>query len=155
MAASLIQVGRTGEALPLIDECLQRAAGQLIDPEFAASVVELRLMHFAQTPDAADCRKLAETWEQLGLSDPDSLYKAACLRAVTAAVIRAADPSEPAAQDANAEADRAMDWLQKAAAGYKNAAQLAQDKDLEFLRTRVDFQRLHAALAAGQKNDPK
>jgi len=74
---------------------------------------------------------------------------AACFRAVTAAVIRADDQSEDAAKDAAAEADRAMDWLKQAvAAGFKNAAHMKQDTDLEALRTREDFKQLIAELEA-------
>jgi hypothetical protein len=48
-----------------------------------------------------------------------------------------------------------MEWLHKAvAAGYSNAAQLAQDKDLGALRSREDFQKLLAELAAGQISAP-
>ncbi|HVC95981.1 MAG TPA: hypothetical protein VND64_19995 [Pirellulales bacterium] len=68
---------------------------------------------------------------------------------MTAAVIRADDQSEDAAKDAAAEADRAMDWLKQAvAAGFKNAAHMKQDTDLEALRTREDFKQLIAELEA-------
>ena len=56
--------------------------------------------------DCADCRATAEMWEKHKRTDADSLYDAACMRAVTAAVLRASDRSE-----STAEADRAMAWL--------------------------------------------
>jgi hypothetical protein len=46
-----------------------------------------------------------------------------------------------------------MDWLKKAvAAGFKDAAHMTQDTDLDVLRDRADFQKLAAQLeAAGEK----
>jgi len=41
------------------------------------------------------------------------------------------------------------------AAGFTNAAHLAADKDLDALRQRDGFQKLQAALEAGQKKDPR
>ena len=81
------------------------------------------------------------------VTDPDSLYKSACLRAVVAAVLRAADTSRSAAKDADVEADRAMAWLKQAAsAGYKDAAHLQKDNDPDSLRPREDFKQLVAEL---------
>ena len=59
-------------------------------------------------------------------------------------------------KDAAAEADKAMQWLQKAiAAGYKDVSQLAKDKDLDFLRERDDFKKLLAELEPSQKSESK
>jgi hypothetical protein len=80
------------------------------------------------------------------------------MRAVTAAVIKvdAKTPAADAARLAREEADRAMAWLQKAiAAGYKDAAHMMKDKDLNALRDREDFKKLLADLEATQKTDPK
>ena len=44
---------------------------------------------------------------------------------------------------ANEEVERAMAWLkQAAAAGYKDATEIKEDKDLDPLRERADFKRL-------------
>ena len=97
---------------------------------------------------AADCRRAAETWERLGRSDPESLYTAARFRAVTAAALRAADQSPAGARPAEAEADRALAWLERAvAAGYRDAANMATDHDLDALRHRADFKELLARLS--------
>src|SRR5262249_52423573 len=89
------------------------------------------------------CRQTAEMWENLKRTDADSLYHAARMRAVTAAVFRAADKSPTGGKQADAEADRAIVWLKQAvAAGYKNAAHMNQDKDLAALRDRADFMKL-------------
>ena len=68
-------------------------------------------------------------------------------REPTAAVLRAADTPCTGGKEAYAEADRAMAWLKQAiAAGYRNAAHIAKDKDLDALRDRADFISLTAAL---------
>ena len=138
-----------GEALPIVDECLRLAAGKVVHPDLIPGLIDVRLRHFAKCNDAAGCRATAEMWEDLKRSDAGSLYNAACFRAVTAAVIRAGNESEDAAKDAAADADRAMDWLKPAvAAGYKDAAHMKQDTDLEALRGREDFKQLIAELEA-------
>jgi hypothetical protein len=50
-----------------------------------------RLRKFGRRKDPVGCRQTAEMWEKLNRADADSLYNAACMRAVTAAVLRAAD----------------------------------------------------------------
>jgi hypothetical protein len=110
-------------------------------------VLGLRLRLFEKTRDAAGCRQTAEMWEKLNRSDAGSLYNAACMRAVTAAVFRAAGQPSASNQHADAEADRAIAWLKQAiAAGYKNAAHMKKDKDLDVLRDRADFTRLMTAM---------
>ncbi len=151
VAANLINLGRGAEAVPIIDECLRLAAGKRDAPPFLG-LANLRLRHFEAAKDVAGCRATAELWEGMKLTDPSSLYNAACYRAVTAAVLRATDPSPAGAKVADAEADRAMEWLRRAvAAGYRNAANLQSDKDLDALRGREDFR----ALAAGLATRPK
>jgi hypothetical protein len=96
------------------------------------------------------CRQTAEMWEKLNYPGADSLYDAACYRAVTATVLRAADPSPAGAKQADAEAEKAMAWLKLAVAfGYEDAAHMQKDKDLDALREREDFKRLLAQVAAG------
>jgi serine/threonine protein kinase/tetratricopeptide (TPR) repeat protein len=149
VAESLVQLERGAEAVPVIDECWQRAAGKQVHPKLLLRLMSLRLRHFQKRKDAAGCRQTAELWENLKRTDAGSLYNAACLRAVTAAVLREADKSPANAQQADAEADRAMAWLaQSVNAGFKNAAHMKQDKDLDALRDRPDFVNLVAALPA-------
>jgi serine/threonine protein kinase len=118
-----------------------------------ASVQKLlfaRLSKGAMRKDAAVCRETAEMWERLKWTDAASLYNAACMRAVTAAALRATSQSPAVAHQADAEADRAMVWLKQAiAAGYNNAAHMAKDSDLDALRDREDFRKLMAELKAG------
>jgi tetratricopeptide (TPR) repeat protein len=145
VAHSLVQLGRASEALPIIDECARRAAaGKPCRRRLLRAVMDLRLRHFEKTRDAAGCRQTAELWESLKRTDADSLYTAARLRAVTAAVLRQADKSQ-----ADTEADRAMAWLKQAiAAGYRHVADMKQDRDLDALRDRADFTKLVTTLPA-------
>jgi tetratricopeptide (TPR) repeat protein len=150
VARSLVQLERGAEAVPVVDECVRRAAGKVVPSGLLPGVVDLRLRHFEKARDAAGCRQTAELWESLKRTDAHGLYNAACYRAVTAAVCRAADTSPEGGQQADAEAERAMAWLKQAvAAGLKNAAHLKQDKDLDALRDRADFTQLLASLQAG------
>jgi hypothetical protein len=143
LAESLETLGRGAEAVPIIDECIRRAAFRDVQADVLPGVMVVRLRHFQKAGDAAGCRQTAERWEGLKRAGPDSLYDAACMRAVTAAVLRAADPSPAGARQAEAEASRAMAWLKQAvAAGYNNAAHMRRDSDLDALRDRGDFREL-------------
>jgi hypothetical protein len=113
-------------------------------------------LHFAKLNDAAGCRATAEMWEKSQRADAASLYDAACYRAATAAVIGQSDRSPDGAKKAGAEADQAMVWLQKAvAAGYRDAAQMANDAELYALRDRKDFKKLVADLEASKTKDKR
>jgi serine/threonine protein kinase/tetratricopeptide (TPR) repeat protein len=156
VAKNLVKLDRGAEALPIIDECVQRAAGKDVDPDLFSGVMDLRLRHFEKKKDAAGCRATAKMWEKLKRTDAGSLYDASCMRAVTAAMIRAADKSAAAAKEAGVEADRSMAWLKQAvAAGYNDAAHMKQDTDLDALRQRPDFQKLLAELEAGKGKKKK
>jgi serine/threonine protein kinase len=148
VAMILVKLDRAVEAVPVIDECVPRAAGKPLPPQLVPQLVDLRLRHFANIKDATGCRGTAEMWEKLKPTNADSLYTAACMRAVTAAVIKK-DPTIPSAEAsrlATEEADRAMEWLRKAAAaGYKNVEHMLKDKDLDALRDREDLKELLAA----------
>ena len=88
-------------------------------------------------------------WEKLNRPDAVSLYNAASFRAVTAAV-QAKTPGADATRLAQDDADRAMQWLHKAVqAGYKDAAHMKKDTDLDPLREREDFKKLLAELEKG------
>ena len=122
---------------------MQRANGKVVNPRMVPTVMDIRLRHFARAKDPAGCRATAERWEALKRTDAGSLYGAACMRAVTAAVLRAQDNSETATKDAAAEDDQAMTWLQKAVtAGFRNTGLVNRDRDLDALRGRSDFRKL-------------
>jgi serine/threonine protein kinase/tetratricopeptide (TPR) repeat protein len=147
LAEDLVKLDRSAEAVPFIDELVQRETRKRIVPSLLPGVMILRLRHFEKAREATGCRQTAEMWENLNRTDADSLYNAACMRAVTAAVLRASDTSPEGAKRADAETDRAMTWLKQAvAAGYKNVAHMKQDTDLDALRDRADFTKLVTTL---------
>ncbi len=85
-------------------------------------------------------------WKKLNRPDAESQFNAACYRAITAGV-QAKTPGADAARLAKDDADRAMQWLHKAVqAGYKDAAHMKKDTDLDPLRGRDDFKKLLAEL---------
>ena len=148
VAASLFKLNRGAEAILVIDECVARAAGKVVHARMIPGVIDLRLRHFQKTGDPAGCRATAEMWDKLNRTDAVSLYDAACWRAVTASV-QAKTPGTDAARLAQDDADRAMQWLHKAVqAGYKDAAHMKKDTDLDPLRDREDFKKLLAELEA-------
>ena len=132
VAQDLIKLDRGIDAVPLLDECLQRAVGKRIHRNFP-EVADYRLRHFEKAKDAEGCRTTAELWEKQQRTDAESLYQAAVCRAVTATVLKQVNaPGTRAAGLAKDEADRAMTWLKKAvAAGYDDVAQMKTGKDLD------------------------
>src|SRR5262249_18873840 len=144
------------EAIKLIDQVLERAAGKVVDPRLVPGVMHLRLQHFVKLGDPAGCRATAEKWEAFHRTDAAGLYDSACYRATPAAVIGLSDKSPDGAKEAGVEADRAMDWLQKAvAAGYRDASQMVADAELFALRERPDFKKLASELQAGEQKDKR
>jgi eukaryotic-like serine/threonine-protein kinase len=149
LAASLVSLDRSAEAVPLIDECVQYATRKVVDPRLIPGVMNLRLRHFEKMKDVAGVRLTAAMWEQLNRTDVESLYIAAQMRAIAAAVItndeKTADVD--ATRLAKQDADRAMVWLRQAvAAGYQNVELMKEDNDLIALRSREDFEMLLAEL---------
>jgi non-specific serine/threonine protein kinase/serine/threonine-protein kinase len=147
LAESLIKAGRGAEAVSLIDQCVRLASGKAVDPHVLPQVIDLRLRYFEKLKDPTGCRQTAAMWEQLKRTDVESLYKTACVHAVIASVLRAAGKSAATANQAETEADVAIAWLKQAiAAGYKDAAQLKKENDLNSLHNRDDFKKLVAEL---------
>jgi hypothetical protein len=147
LAESLVAANRIQEASPMVDECLRLVAGKNVDASVLFSAYDARLRICQKAKDAAGCRQMAESWEKLNRTDPDSLYTAACFRSITASLLRAADKSSGVTRPADDEANRAMVWLKQAiAAGFKDAAHMKKDKDLDALRGRDDFKKLLAEL---------
>jgi tetratricopeptide (TPR) repeat protein len=145
VAKCLVKLGRGAEAVPEIDDCLQRASGKPIDADLVPTLVEARLRYFETTKNGAGCRASAEMWERLGRTDSEALYQAACRRAVAATVFGATGN----ANQESAEAERALAWLAKAvAAGFKDLSRIKTDADLNVLRDRPDFKKIVADLEA-------
>jgi eukaryotic-like serine/threonine-protein kinase len=145
VASNLIKLDRGKEAVPVIDDCLERALRTPGDPRITPGLLDMRFRYFETAKDVAGCRQSAVLWENLGRTDGPGLYTAAAYRAALARLIRDGDKSPDAGKLADVEADRAMDWLKKAvAAGFYDKAKLVSDKDLQLLRNRADFRHLLA-----------
>ncbi|MGO9465807.1 MAG: tetratricopeptide repeat protein [Isosphaeraceae bacterium] len=146
LAISYVAMNRHQEALPLIDEFFPKANRLGLDPQLISSALALRTQCCQKLGDIGGCRSTAEMQEKLNRTDTQKLYNAACIRAVTAS-LQAKAKAPDAARLALEEADRAMAWLTKAvAAGWKDAAHMRKDPDLDSLRNREDFKKLLADL---------
>jgi tetratricopeptide (TPR) repeat protein len=146
VATQLFELQRGPEALAMSDEVFALATTLKVQPNLIG-LANRRCQYFAKLHDADGCRATAELWEKLKRTDNKSLFNAACYRAVTAGVIRTTDKSPDGAKAADAEADLAMGWLQKAVeAGYKKADKIETDSDLDDLRNRTDFQAIVVSL---------
>jgi tetratricopeptide (TPR) repeat protein len=156
MARDLIGLHRDAEAVPLVDECLNRAVGKRVTPAFS-HVAALRLHHFARAKNAEQCRVTAKLWEKQERTDASSLYQAAVCRAVTAAVLaRSTSDNTRTLGLAKDEADRAMAWLNKAVnAGYDDVLDVSTNHDLDILRNRADFKMLLADVEKKAKRKPE
>jgi tetratricopeptide (TPR) repeat protein len=152
LALSYADAGRYERALELHEEtlALQKAKLRPNDPamlETRLGIASIKVKVGRAVEAAADCRQAAEAFEKLNRTDSGSLYSAACFRAVLAAAVRAGNSSAESTKQANEDADRAMTWLKKAvAAGFHGAAYLTSDHDLDALRDRDDFKKLHSDL---------
>ena len=93
VAQDLIRLDRGAEAVPLLDECLQRAVGKHVHRYFN-EVADFRLRYFQKAKNAEECRTTAELWEKQQRTDAKSLYQAAVCRAVTAAVLKEANAAD-------------------------------------------------------------
>jgi tetratricopeptide (TPR) repeat protein len=153
LAISYAALNRHAEAIPFLDRVVAKVDLPGLDPRMWLSALALRMQCCQKLGDLAGCRASAEMFEKRNPADMASLYDAACYRALTAALqAKVKDPdAERLAQD---DADKAMSWLQKAvAAGWKNAAHMKKDTDLDALRDREDFRKVLAELEV--KTEPK
>jgi hypothetical protein len=102
-------------------------------------------------PAQAECGRAIQILSDIRPPSVGSLYNLACAHALLSAVAGTTGSGATAAQ-AQTEADRAMSLLRKAvAAGFRDAAHMRRDTDLDALRKRGDFLKLLAELEAKQK----
>jgi non-specific serine/threonine protein kinase/serine/threonine-protein kinase len=148
LAVSYGALYRLAEALPLAEEVLRHADEPGFPQRLFSPAVAVLIRCHRKAGDLARCRATTEMLVKRNLTDAESLYNAACYQAVTASLqAKATDPH--AAKLAKDDGDKAMAWLQKAvAAGWKDAAHMKTDTDLDILRDRDDFKKLMAELEA-------
>jgi hypothetical protein len=134
------------QAVKDLDFALQQPAAEvprLLDMRVRLLLKEQKLS--ASVESAAKMKKLAG-------DKVEQLYNAACAYALCAAA--ATDAKSPVTGGLGSEklAEQALVLLKQAVAkGFRNAAHMKQDKDLDALRDRADFQRLLAELEAAKR----
>jgi tetratricopeptide (TPR) repeat protein len=140
IAEVLVKMDKSADAIPIVDECVRRSAGEEVYPRLIPAVMDLRLRHFEKAADGAGCRATAEMWERLKRTDAESLLRAARFRAVTAKVVRQAGGNANSASMAAAETERAVEWLKRAITAGASKAQIDGDLDLApIFREHPDF----------------
>jgi tetratricopeptide (TPR) repeat protein len=137
-AVALGALGRHAEALANWDQAIPVA-----DPPNHALLRLYRAWTLARLKDHARATAEAGALVQGNKNiSPDTLHNVACIYAISAAAVRE-DPAR-----ASAYAARAVALLRQAIQkGYTDLASLKQDKDLDLLRQRADFQKLLSQLA--------
>jgi tetratricopeptide (TPR) repeat protein len=148
LATSYAAFRRLAEALALYEEArrLQRAKLGPDHPDTLRTMSNLA-NSYSECGRHAEALALREEAlklkkAKLGANHPatvGTIYDVACTHALMIAK----------ATDRGRQADLAMDWLRQAvAAGFKNAAHIKKDPDLDPLRDREDFKKLIAELEA-------
>lgn len=135
---------KAGQALKDLDFALQQPAAEvplLLDMRVRFLLKEQKLP--AAVGTAAKIKELAG-------NKPEQLYDAACAYALCAGAARNPVANAPGLEKL---AEEAMALMKQAVAkGYKDAAHMKQDKDLDALRERDDFKKLLAELEAAKKD---
>lgn len=138
----LFDMNRSGEAIPLIDTCLKRSVGEHANPNRVSAMYYLRCRHFKNQSKVKECQETFVDWEKRRLSRPDDQIYLSKAWSMMAALKREVEHA-PGVE----EADRAMEYLQKAqAGGWNKIRELETDKDFDSLRGRDDFRVLLAKL---------
>jgi len=153
-ADCLEALGRTEGALPALLAALKLAPDREDDPAATRQVLALRTRACQLRGDVAGCRDALRALERLKPADPESQFELSRCTARISATVRAADPSRTGAEQADADAARAMDWLKKAiVAGWKDRTKVETDPAFKALRGREDYKKVVAELA--EKSLPK
>lgn len=147
-ALCLWKLNRRADAVPVTDEYVRRAKGIQRQWQLIMGLLELRLRHFERAKDAAGCRTTAEMWEEQKLTEGIPMWRAAVMRAVTAAVAKK-DPKIPVAE-VEEQSNRAMLWLKQLDRARGVSAEQLENQEFDGLRDRDDFKELVLKLK-GQK----
>jgi tetratricopeptide (TPR) repeat protein len=104
--------------------------------------------------DSAAAKQMANKVRDLGWDLPADAYDAACTLSLCIPIVQKNDKASAEERDKQSAiyGDEAMTMLRDAVAkGFKNAAHVKQDKDLDPLRGREDFKKLLAELETNKK----
>jgi hypothetical protein len=130
-----------------LDFALRQPAAEVL------GLLDLRVRYLLKEQRlAAAVESAVKIKERAGVK-PDQLYDAACAYALCAGAAKQAKGAVAGAPGFEKLSQEAMVLLKQAVAkGYKDAGHMKQDKDLDALRERADFQKLLAELATPKKD---
>ncbi|MBL8822985.1 MAG: serine/threonine protein kinase [Planctomycetia bacterium] len=137
----LFDLNRSNEAVPLINDCLQRTKGQPANKDLESVMYLLRFRHEHGQRSMASCIATLAEWEKLLPLDGENTFEL-CLAWAQLAQLKKENGS-----DGIAEADKAMGYLQQASEkGWNVVKAMEDDKNLAGLRGRDDFRVLMTKL---------
>jgi hypothetical protein len=114
-------------------------------------LLDMRLRYLLKEQKLAAAAELAAKMKERAGDKAEQLYDAACGYALCAGAAKQAKSPAAGAPGSEKLTEEALALLKQAVAkGFKNAAHMKQDKDLDALRARVDFQELLAKLEAAK-----
>jgi serine/threonine protein kinase/tetratricopeptide (TPR) repeat protein len=144
----LAQCQRAERATKDLDFALQQPAADV------PGLLDARVRFLLKEQKLAAAVETAAKFKELAGNDKNGIYNAACAYALCAGAAK--NPSLPSPLPNGARGDKlaeeAMGLLKQAVAkGYKDVANMKQDKDLNALRDREDFKKLLAELETEKK----
>jgi tetratricopeptide (TPR) repeat protein len=119
----------------------------------ALLLLDLRVRFLLKQHQLATAVESAAKIMELAGDKPEPLYAAACEYALCAGAAKQATSPVAGAPGSEKLAEEALALLKRAVAnGFKNAAHMKKDKDLDALRAREDFKKLLAKLEAAKRD---
>jgi hypothetical protein len=135
------------QALKDLDFALRQPA------EEVPQLLNMRVHSLLKEQKLAAAAESAAKMKERADDKAEQLYDAACAYALCAGAAKQAKSPVAGAPGSEKLTEEALALLKQAVAkGFKNAAHMKQDKDLDALRARVDFQKLLAKLEAAKKD---
>jgi serine/threonine protein kinase len=117
--------------------------------EEVPGLLDIRVRHMVKEQKLEAAVESAAKMKELAGDKPDQLYKAVCAYAVCAVAVKDAKKTVAKTSDPEELVKEAMALLKQAIAkGYKDAAHMRENKDLDALRGREDFKKLSTELEA-------
>ncbi|HEX4588396.1 MAG TPA: tetratricopeptide repeat protein, partial [Gemmataceae bacterium] len=142
------------EARPHHEAALKAGAGNANYQRNYRIFLTLLVPVTAGLGDPAAAKQIAYKVRDLGWEPPDDAYDAACALSRCVPIVQKSEKTSEEDRDKQAAfyGDEAMTMLRDAVAkGFKDAAHMKQDKDLNPLRGREDFEKLLSELEQKQK----
>lgn len=134
----LFDLKRSGEAIPLINDCLQRSRGLAIHKELESVMHQLRFRHEHLQRQTSACVATLANWEKLLPLDGENTMDLAVAWALLADL-----------KKDQAAADKAMHYLQESSnKGWNVVPAMEKDPGLAVLRSRDDYRVLLGKLKA-------